>query len=548
MWRTRSVFVSSTFQDMQAERDHLRTYVFPELEERLRAVRVHLEWVDLRLGIATASLASESAREQQVLKVCLAETRRCRPFLIVLLGDRYGWIPPDERAARAATEEGLGEVTGCSVTDLEIRVGVLAPESAPHRCFVYLRDSLPYGQMPADVAAFYADALDAQSAAPDRATRLTTLKQRLEAALPDRVRRYTVEWNRDHSRVTGLDAWGGVVLDDLWRELSQDAATDGFELSPAQRERDAVEDFGIDRARDFVGRERLLNYLERLATSSEPAAAHGVCVIGEPGTGKSALFGELTRRLRETDAFILSHATEADRRSSSVDSMLRRFSEELAAALGVVTPPPTAHVETLDTTFASLLAKFAAGRRVILLVDGLDQFEQTPRGRFLTWLPRPWPATVTLITTAGPGDAAKTLSERDGIETVALPPLDAGEARHIAKAICARYHRALEPDVLDALVEKRSPAGLACSHPLWLTMAVEEAQSPRRRRLPARRAQLLGYARRTPAIADARPRVRAAVGRRRALRRDLRPRGSAVRTSTCAGLPRPDRVESRRMA
>ena len=206
--------------------------MFPELEERLRAVRVHLEWVDLRLGIATASLPSESAREQQVLKVCLAEMRRCRPFLIVLLGDRYGWIPPDERATRAATEEGLGaDVTGCSVIDLEIRVGVLAPESAPHRCFVYLRDSLPYDQVPADVAAFYADALDPHSAAPDRVARLTTLKQRLEATLPGRVRRYKAEWNREHSRVTGLDAWGSVVLEDLWRELSQDATTGGPELT-----------------------------------------------------------------------------------------------------------------------------------------------------------------------------------------------------------------------------------------------------------------------------------------------------------------------------
>jgi tetratricopeptide (TPR) repeat protein len=470
MWRTRPIFVSSTFQDMQAERDHLRTYVFPELEERLRAVRVHLEWVDLRLGIATASLSSESAREQQVLKVCLAEARRCRPFLIVLLGDRYGWIPPHERITAAAVEEGLdAEVNGSSVTSLEIRVGVLAPESAPHRCFVYLRDSLPYGEMPADVAAFYTDALD-----PGSAVRLTKIKQRLEAEVPDRMRHYRAGWDRDHSRVTNLDAWGRIVLEDLWRELSQDAAADGPELSPSQVERNAVEDFGIDRSRDFVGRERLLNYLTRFATSSEPDTAHGVCVTGDPGSGKSALFGELTRRLRTSGGFVLSHATDASPRSASVDSMLRRFVEELAAAVGVEAPPGTGNVETLDATFASLLAKLARRQRVIVLIDGLDQFERTPRGRFLTWLPRPWPANARLITTAAPSDGSHTLSERDGVEMATLLPLDPGEARQIAKAISARYHRAIEPDVLYALVEKTSPAGLACGNPLWLTIAVEE--------------------------------------------------------------------------
>src|SRR5215831_21032927 len=105
MWKARPIFISSTFVDMQAERDYLRTRVFPELEERLRARRHHLEWVDLRVGIATAAQRDdEAARELHVLKVCLAEVARCRPFLIVLLGDRYGWVPPPERIA-AATEE-----------------------------------------------------------------------------------------------------------------------------------------------------------------------------------------------------------------------------------------------------------------------------------------------------------------------------------------------------------------------------------------------------------------------------------------------------------
>ena len=76
MWRARPVFISSTFADMQAERDHLRDHVFLKLEDELRKRRHNLEWVDLRLGVATASLAEGEARELQVLKVCLAEVRR----------------------------------------------------------------------------------------------------------------------------------------------------------------------------------------------------------------------------------------------------------------------------------------------------------------------------------------------------------------------------------------------------------------------------------------------------------------------------------------
>ena len=108
MWRARPVFISSTFADMQAERDHLRAHLFPEFEERLRKRRHNLEWVDLRLGVATASLADGESRELQVLKVCLAEVRRSRPFLIVLLGDRYGWVPPPDRVSSSSgTSTGL---------------------------------------------------------------------------------------------------------------------------------------------------------------------------------------------------------------------------------------------------------------------------------------------------------------------------------------------------------------------------------------------------------------------------------------------------------
>ena len=47
-WRTVRVFISSTFRDMQAERDHLVRFVFPRLREQLLLRRIHLVDVDLR--------------------------------------------------------------------------------------------------------------------------------------------------------------------------------------------------------------------------------------------------------------------------------------------------------------------------------------------------------------------------------------------------------------------------------------------------------------------------------------------------------------------
>jgi hypothetical protein len=60
-----------------------------------------------------------------MLKVCLEAARHSRPFLIMLIGDRYGRVPPHDRAEAAAEEAGIArDIAGRSVTDLDIDFGV----------------------------------------------------------------------------------------------------------------------------------------------------------------------------------------------------------------------------------------------------------------------------------------------------------------------------------------------------------------------------------------------------------------------------------------
>jgi hypothetical protein len=68
-----------------------------------------------------------------------------------------------------------------------------------------------------------------------------------------------------------------------------------------------------------------------------------------------------------------------------------------------------------------------------------------------------------------------TLEARAGVEVLHLPPLDLTEARQIAESICARYHRTLEPLVMDALLARSGPTGPAWgnNNTLRLVLAVE---------------------------------------------------------------------------
>ena len=87
-WRTVKVFISSTFRDMYAERDHLVKVVFPALREKLGKYRVYLIDIDLRWGVT-----KEQADNDRVLDLCLDLIDDCRPFFIGILGERYGWMP-----------------------------------------------------------------------------------------------------------------------------------------------------------------------------------------------------------------------------------------------------------------------------------------------------------------------------------------------------------------------------------------------------------------------------------------------------------------------
>ncbi len=54
------VFISSTFSDMHAERDHLVTVVFPELRERIERLGLESFDIDLRLDELAKDLNGET--------------------------------------------------------------------------------------------------------------------------------------------------------------------------------------------------------------------------------------------------------------------------------------------------------------------------------------------------------------------------------------------------------------------------------------------------------------------------------------------------------
>jgi len=87
-WQDIPIFISSTFNDMHAERDYLVKNVFPELAEWCEKYKLRLIDIDLRWGITSAD-----SEAKNTVKVCLENIDKCRPFFLCFLGQRRGWIP-----------------------------------------------------------------------------------------------------------------------------------------------------------------------------------------------------------------------------------------------------------------------------------------------------------------------------------------------------------------------------------------------------------------------------------------------------------------------
>ncbi|MEI7727129.1 MAG: DUF4062 domain-containing protein, partial [Bacteroidota bacterium] len=501
-WRTFAIFISSTFADMQAERDYLKHVVIPKVEEKLQEKRIKLEIVDLRWGVDTTSIAQEDEREANVLKVCLDEIKRCRPFFIGLLGDRYGWVPPEERMKAAlAGESNILLEKGKSVTDLEIEFGVLASNDQLVRSVFYFRDPLPYEKFSEKKAALFSDEYNKDLSEAEKKERKYSL-EKLKAKIvlrfeiinqKDKVKTYSGTWDPATETVTGLETWGETVYTDILAECKSHAA-DTWDKAPKnwqEQEMALLDAFIENNITTFCGRKPLLETLKQHLLSDDNAN-WGLALTGESGSGKSAVFSMIVKELQQENCFVLAHSAGISPRAKNVGDLLQIWNRQLNEFLGMNEeegshlPIPIGEgpgvrfseasantIEKLQEKFLELLQLASAKTRVVLLIDALDRFEPTARAQHLSWLPSLMPRNVRLLFTAITGIEQKTVKYHSGLRVRSIDVFSTAEAKEMLLALCKRQHKTLPAKVVTVILDKiRDDGQPATSSPLWLSLAV----------------------------------------------------------------------------
>jgi WD40 repeat protein len=521
--RSFRVFVSSTFDDLVAERDTLQRGAFVRLRALCEARGARFQAVDLRWGVS-----EEAALDQRTVPLCLAEVERCRrlsprPSFLAILGDRYGWrplpfalsadqweracgaqqggnlellrtwyrlddnaVPPvavlqprgeafREPAAWQEVEDRLRVLlepvtgTASSATEQEMQAGVLSEQDGGPSGFAFLRtiDGLPEDAS----AAPYVDVVDGRRD-QDATSAVASLRARLRERLGDRVHEYQARWQAGTVSTDHLDRLDEDVYDALAGAIG--AELDRLEeLDPLDVERDTHARFAADRCTHLVGRAEVLARLARLRQES---TYRPVAVWGVAGSGKSAVLAEAARiaAVEQPGALVVCRFVGATPSSSLGPELLRGVWAEVDRAYGVSDAGAPGDENQLLSRFHEQLGRATEEQPLVLLLDGLDQLPAHDPVRRLTWLPDFLPPHVWVAVSTRPGVELDRMRQRFGEDQVVeVPGLSGSDGAGLLAHWLGSAGRTLQPAQERAVLAAFEASG---GLPLHLRLASEEAR------------------------------------------------------------------------
>ena len=397
-------FVSSTFEDMTKERDLLQE-VLNNLGKEYSQKGWQIEAVDLRWGIS-----EEAGLDNKTMQICKTELKRCqelspKPNFIILLGNRYGWLPLPEIVSlqdgrgilnnsairkelkdlflqwyrldhnalpngefilqrrtceyikkevwEKEVEKPLSELFsyavensllvqnrfqernthyisqslyGQSATELEIQQGALSVSDAHEHVIAYFRDFSDIQNLSKNLQKTY---YETDNNADIKLQKLSTLKKRLKRKLSDtNILEETITWSEYLT-----DDFSATFKDNIEKHLR---VIINQTISESSTEEDDSENqkhrhIASEKAINFVGRHKELNYLDSYITDSEQRDV--LLLSGPSGAGKSALMGRIIEKYSESHQIICRFCGTTEE-TSDTERLLSSITNEIYSLYG----------------------------------------------------------------------------------------------------------------------------------------------------------------------------------------------------------------------
>ncbi len=412
--------------------------VFPEIRALCRNRGITFTEVDLRWG-----LTDEQAALGTVIRTCLEEVDKCRPYFLGMIGNRYGWVPeyhellmdPELLAKYPWIEEAA--MAGASVTEMEFLHGVFNSPKVNSDCaYFYHRD----GDLSDD----------------DYTTRLEALIERARSTgYPFRTFRTVEELGRD-VRDDLLD-----MIDRYWPETSTP--------SELELERRAQASFAASRVRAYIPNVQCVKeFTTWITEGTQP-----LVISGESGLGKSSLVAYLADHYSKKNptAFVIEHYIGATETSGSAAAVIRHIIGEIRERFAIEEEIPV-NVEELEASFGNWLFRAEhlseqAAVPILIVVDAVNQLDES--GRRLAWMPEIIPAGIRLIVSATPGEWMDRLRAREWTELTVTPLTDERVRQSIVVRYLGEFRKSISTEQL-----RRVVTDAKASSPLYLRVVAEE--------------------------------------------------------------------------
>ena len=266
----------------------------------------------------------------------------------------------------------------------------------------------------------------------------------------------------------------GKLCQDVWRSLGTLIRAElemAAKIDQQKAEIWAHEDFGRDRCAHFVGREEPL---AAIAGHLNGGDARPLAIVGEPGSGKSALMAKAIEQaqLAHSKAEVVYRFIGATPASSDGRALLDSLCRQITRAYEGDESTIPSEYNDLAVEFGKRLELAKAERPLIVVLDALDQLAGAARS--LSWLPANLPANVQLVVSTLPGECEKALlAKHPTPDVVSVKAMSAGEADKLLGLWLEHAGRALQPAQRREVLEK---FGRSEGLPLYLRLAFEEAR------------------------------------------------------------------------
>jgi len=369
----KTIFVSSTFNDMQYERDAIREISMPIINSHAEKYGESVSFCDLRWGVNTTDLESDTG-SKKVLDVCLNEIDRCRPYMVVILGDRYGWIPDSTVVGSVAAQKKFDlQDLEMSVTALEIEYGSLSSGADLSHTLFYFRDF--EGVVPDEYTA--EDLRHKQ--------KLDELKARISRLSGGTVKHYTVSW--DGKKLRGVEEFAKGLAIDITKLLETEWV-DTASTSDFVKDQSIHQSFAAENSALLCIRAELVTQILNDIDSNRRL----VVVNGGSGSGKSVL---LSRLYQETKSKydVLFYACGLTSMCTCTSDVIDGIVGTIERSLGkephsIATEQDPGRYR--DYIFELYEAYEESGRHLVLILDGLEKLLPTKERDTLKFLPSPY--------------------------------------------------------------------------------------------------------------------------------------------------------------